>query len=449
MSLTRRSFLASFSSALALSQLPSLPAFAAAGDYRALVCIFLFGGNDGNNMVVPVDGRYADYRAVRGDGSSGGIGLPLASVMPLAQGAAAAQFGLHPQMAALGPVWDSGELALLFNSGTLLRPTTAAAYRARSTPLPMNLFSHLDQQIQAQSSISGIHCNTGWGGRMADALAGINLGAALPMVISTSGNVQFTAGNLGQALAIPASGSFGLAGVGGGYASGITAQFNKLLSLDRNKQSVIAAQNVVAAGEKASSLLTPILTGASVTDAAFASLNTGIANQLHQVARVIGANASLGLRRQVFFVGLGSFDTHAAQISTQANLLGQLAAAMRAFNDAMHLLGTSTQVTSFTLSDFARTLKPNSGGGSDHAWGNHQLIMGGAVRGRNFYGKFPSLALNGADDADGEGRWVPSTSIDQYAATLAQWFGVSSAAMPTVLPNIGSFATADLGFMQS
>jgi uncharacterized protein (DUF1501 family) len=216
---------------------------------------------------------------------------------------------------------------------------------------------------------------------------------------------------------------------------------------DQHSELIAAAQQVGGATLQQRALLDPILTGPSAAAAFFKPLNSSIAQQLHTVAKVVQHRERLGARRQLFFVGLGSFDTHANQLPTQTLLLSQLGSALAAFNNALVAMGAAHLVTAFTLSDFSRTLRPNTSGGTDHGWGAHHLVMGGAVRGRNFYGTFPRLQLAGPDDASGEGRWIPTTSVDQYAATLASWFGVDAARLQQVLPNLGSFSQPTLGFM--
>jgi uncharacterized protein (DUF1501 family) len=459
MSLTRRKFIFGLGAGMLLDQLGSLPALAqSAGGYRALVCVFLYGGNDGNNTVVPVDSRYNDYAAVRGDGSDGGIGIPKSSLVPLASGLGTtlpglppilggATYGLHPDLSDLQGIWNAGQLALLFNAGTLAKPMTVAEYRSGAKPAPLSLFSHADQQNQMQSAVSRASSYSGWGGRMADVMAGANGSSPIPLVLSTGGNALFNLGSRSHPLALPTSGGFGIKGFGGGYPGAASTALQQLLTMDQRNQPVAAAQNTVALGLASSAALEPVLTGNSAVDSYFDGQNTSISNQLHQVARIIAANQSLSVQRQLFFVQLGGFDTHSGQAQTQAALFSQLGPALKSFNDAMNNIGTGSQVTTFSLSDFARTFQPNSNGGTDHAWGNHHFIMGGAVKGQQTYGTFPSLAIGGADDAAGEGRWLPTTALDQYGATLARWFGVPSGALDTVFPNLGSFGSSDLGFM--
>ncbi|HZN12496.1 MAG TPA: DUF1501 domain-containing protein, partial [Blastocatellia bacterium] len=270
-----------------------------------------------------------------------------------------------------------------------------------------------------------------------------------PMITSVSGINLFVTGAQARPLAIPSSGGFGLSGFSGSAASQARRNaMDQIRSLDQDEILVRSTSETTSQAVNLSATLNPILT--STTSAIlplFAGLNTGIARQLQQVARLIEARATLRLKRQIFFCSLGGFDTHNNQLTTQAGLFAQLDAAMRAFYDATAQLGVAPQVTTFTLSDFGRTLKVASGGGTDHAWGSHHLIMGGAVRGGNFYGTFPTLALQGPDDISREGRWLPTTSVDQYGATLAAWFGVDPGTMTAVYPNLGQFAAPDLGFM--
>jgi uncharacterized protein (DUF1501 family) len=430
--------------ALAQLGLLSSRAQAAIGDYKALVCIFLAGGNDGNNTIVPVDtAGYAGYSAIRGP-----LALAQGSLVPLPEAGGALRFGLHPGLAALAPIWNAQQMAVLLNVGTLLQPLTLAQYRASNSVRPLDLFSHIDQQNQWQSAISDVPGSTGWGGRIAEQLAGANAGSGVPAMITTAGNNLFVTGQAARALAVPVSGSFGLNGSGvSGAALARTSAFSQLLAVDKDALLVDAAQEIVVNGLNYSAALSPVLANNTIPAASpFATLTSGISKQLLAVTKIIAARTTFSVRRQIFFVSLGGFDTHTSQLGAQATLFGQLGPAVKAFHDAMTLLGESANVTAFTLSDFSRTLKPTADG-SDHAWGNNHFIIGGAVRGQRFYGTYPTLALGGPDDVSQEGRWIPTTALDQYAATLASWFGVSAPGLAGILPNLSRFPVANLGFV--
>jgi uncharacterized protein (DUF1501 family) len=431
----------------ALAQLGLLGsrALAAPGDYKALVCIFLTGGNDGNNTIVPIDtAGYANYSAIRGT-----LALPQANLVPLPEVGGALRFGLHPGLTDWQAIWNAGQMAALLNAGTLLQPLTTAQYQASTSVRPLNLFSHIDQQHQWQTAISDAPSTTGWGGRIADQLAAANAGSSVPTMITTSGNNLFVTGQASRALAVPVSGSFGLRGTGTSGANlARTNAFTQLLGVDKDALLVDAAQDIVTNALNYSVTLSPLLASNTTPAAApFATLTSGISKQLLAIAKIIEARTTLNATRQIFFASLGSFDTHTNELNTQANLFGQLGPAVKAFYDAMVAIGENANVTTFTLSDFSRTFKPNTGGGTDHAWGNNHFIIGGAVHGQRFYGTQPTLALGGPDDTSQEGRWIPTTAVDQYAATLAAWFGVSPAGLASVLPNLSQFPTANLGFV--
>lgn len=431
----------------ALAQLGLLGsrALAAPGDYKALVCIFLTGGNDGNNTIVPIDtAGYANYSAIRGS-----LALPQANLVPLPEVGGALRFGLHPGLTAWQSIWNAGQMAVLLNTGTLLQPLTLAQYQASTSVRPLNLFSHIDQQHQWQTAISDTPSSTGWGGRIADQLAAANAGSSVPTMITTSGNNLFVTGKASRALAVPVSGSFGLSGTGTSGANlARTNALKQLLGVDKDAQLVDAAQDIVTNALNYSTMLSPLL-ASNTTPAAvpFATLTSGISKQLLAIAKIIEARTTLNATRQIFLVSLDGFDTHTNELNSQANLFGQLGPAVKAFYDAMVAIGENTNVTTFTLSDFSRTFKPNTGGGTDHAWGNNHFIIGGAVHGQRFYGTQPALILGGPDDTSQEGRWIPTTAVDQYAATLATWFGVSPAGLASVLPNLSQFPTANLGFV--
>ncbi len=435
------------SAAMAQLGMFSARAAAATGDYKALVCVFLFGGNDGNNTVIPLDSAgYANYYNVRGTQ----LGLQQSVIKPLNEAGNVLRYGLHPDLTDLQTLWDAGQMAVLLNTGTLVQPLTHDQYLSPGFPKPMSLFSHLDQQRQWQAALSTAPSPTGWGGRLVDEVAALNSASRIPAMISTAGNSLMLTSSAAHAINIPINGtSFGLNGVNNTALSVTRSNaLQLLLGIDRDTDLVNAGQTIFTSALTTSALLSPVLSNNTTTASLpFANLTTNISQQLHAVAKVIEARSSLGAARQVFMVSLGGFDTHTNQLARQSALFGQLGPALKAFNDAMVAIGESANVTSFTLSDFARTLKPNTGGGSDHAWGNHHFIIGGAVKGQRIYGSMPSLVLAGPDDAGAEGRWIPTTSVDQYAATLATWFGVSPAGLASVIPNLAQFPVSNLGFV--
>jgi uncharacterized protein (DUF1501 family) len=416
---------------------------AQSSDYKALVCVFLYGGVDGNNLVVPMDSAgYAQYAAVRTTAS--GVNLAQSTLLAIQPSNTGTPYGLHPDLSDLHPLFTQRRLAILANVGPLNEPTTRATYLSKR---PDNLFSHSDQQNQWQTSVSSGPSRTGWGGRIADQLAGAN--GAFPVVTSIAGANLFIAGTTSWALALPATGGIALEGFNGSSAANARmAAMQSILATDGTNAYVKAAADTSSRVFSLSTVVNPILSSStSATQPFFAGQGNSIAQQLSQVAKLIEARVQTGARRQVFFVSLGGFDTHSNELNVLANLLGQLSPAMRSFHDAMVQIGMADNVTTFTLSDFGRTFQPASGAGTDHAWGNHHFIMGGAVRGGQMYGRYPTLARTGPDDADTSGRWIPTTAVEQYGATLARWFGVSDAQLALVFPNLSRFAPSDLGFL--
>jgi len=440
-----------------------------ASDYKALVCIFLAGGNDCNNTIIPLDSEYNNYFNVR---NGSGLAIPQASLLPLPNsiGGGGRPFGMHPNLSpevanpalakGLLDVWNAGRLAVLFNTGNLVQPLTRAQYLAGAAK-PYQLFSHSDQVTQQQTVSSKSVGQTGWGGRVSDLTGALNGSVALPMNVSVAGTNLFQTGITSRQLAIGSTGSLSAVlnlswtnGVASANPFSAGSSYRSLLGMDSDSFLIKAASDTTNGALTADAALNAA--GDPALTAVFPV--TSIGNQLKQIAKLIKVRdlAGITMKRQIFFCTLGNFDTHTNQTSAalagnQGNNFTQLSQAMRAFYDEMVAQGISDKVTTFTQSDFGRTLQPSGSGaasvGSDHAWGNHSFIMGGAVNGRAFYGTYPVLALGGPDDTDNRGRWIPTTSTDQFAATLAAWYGLAPADVPTVFPNLSKFAPQNLGFL--
>jgi len=447
-----------------------------ASDYKALVCVFLNGGSDGNNMLIDI-GQFAAYAAARGDcttpGATPNLGMPQSMLLPI-NPASGGQFGLHPNLSpevatpaqapGLMKPWTDGKLAILANYGSLKQPTTKAQYQSNvgGAFRPYQLFSHSDQVNQQMSSIVNTTGQTGWAGRIADSTGSLNGVTILPMALSVAGTNLLQTGATTRQISIGTgtlSSVLSLAWGGPAAANPFTnnSAFRQILGFDRSHTLIRGASDTTSAALNADQILNqpdPTLT------ATFPG--TSLGNQLRQVAKLIKIKDTLGMHRQIFFCAIGGFDTHTNETSTdptqptqaggQGNLLTQFSQAVRAFYDEMGAQGMSNNVTLFTISDFGRTFQASGSGaatvGSDHAWGSHAFIVGGAVLGGTLYGKYPTLALNSPDDDGGNrGRWIPSTSIDQYGATLAQWYGLPANLLTTVFPNLSKFPTQNLGFL--
>jgi len=469
---TRRDFLRSSACALgSMALASSIDTFGivhaltpqAATDYKALVCIFLNGGNDGNNMLVSLDqydgpaGSLVEgYSNVR---NASGLAIAKASLLPISP-VSGGSYGFHPNMPEVQNLFNQGKLAVLCNNGPLVEPLTRTTYQNGTGKKPLQLFSHSDQVGLFQTAIANTVSQTGWGGRLADKTQGLNGSATFPSNISIAGINLLLTGVDTRQLAVADSGTQ-LKDVLQLTMTGTTAEqtsrqasFNELRTLDNNFKLVKAASDI-----RSSSLQTDIALSSVNPTLATVFPNTSLGRQLKQIALLIKActdpTAGINMKRQIFFTQIGGFDTHSGEIGGQGNLMTQLSQAINAFYAATVELGIQDKVTTFTMSDFGRTFQPAGTGvnavGTDHAWGNHQLIVGGSVLGHTFYGTYPTLRLGGPDDTDGgsgpRGRWIPTTSVEQYAATLATWYGLSTADLPAVFPLISRFSTTNLGFL--
>ncbi|MES2159544.1 MAG: DUF1501 domain-containing protein [Pseudomonadota bacterium] len=435
-----------------------------ASDYKAIVCLFLGGGNDHFNTVLATDpASWSEYRRVRTTTDSGSIALPpigaTGGVLPITPltPQAGRTFGLHPCLKPIQEMFDTGRVAILTNVGTLIEPTTLAQYKANSVALPPRLFSHNDQQAMWQSSQPEQASSAGWGGRLGDIMATANSNATFTC-ISAAGNAQLLSGRTVRQYQISgatatAIGRLNLSLFGASAAANPLRQVITGDHLDpfQKEHAAVTARAISAQIAMSGAMLN---TTAVATPPQYINPNTRLpaanplALQLQTVARIIGGRNALGVKRQVFYVSIGGFDTHDYQNFNQADLLAKVAHAMAYFDNAMASLqgvDMRKQVTLFTASDFGRTFTSN-GDGTDHGWGSHHFIMGGAVKGKNIYGSMPVTGL-GHDLDVGSGALLPTTSVDQYGATLASWFGLSATQIADVFPNIGNFSTRNLGFM--
>jgi uncharacterized protein (DUF1501 family) len=448
------------------------------GDYKALVCIFLAGGNDSNNLIIPtIQSEYDNYAAIR----TNVLAIPLSGaanvVLPISPlNFDGHNYGLHPACPELVTLFGESKLAILFNTGTLVFSMTSAQYKAGILQKPPQLFSHADQVTQWQTSIPDQAPLTGWGGRCADLLNAVQPNSPISLSVSLAGANTFEVGNVVSQYSVSTGGAIALTGVTGARLNTLTnilglpypnMQAQAYAGVAKHSiNSGAILNNAIAATSAANYWTTPF--PANITSpTGGAAFSSGLSSQLKMIARLIEAGkrtAALGgfeMKRQIFFCQVGGYDLHTGQtavvngtpvttLGSHANLFAELSQCLYVFQRAMEQLnllypGMSNHVTTFTSSDFGRTF-PSNGQGSDHGWGSHHLIMGGAVQGQKTYGKFPTLAINGPDDTN-TGRWIPTTACDQYFATLASWFGVDNSNLSTVFPNLGRFATPNLGFV--
>ena len=432
-----------------------------ATDYKALVCVFLFGGNDYANTVINYDATsHAQYTAIRG-----GIAIPRANLaatalnptVPLPDGK---QYALHPSMTGLANLFNTGAAAVQLNVGPLVVPLTRQQYNSNSAanPRPPKLFSHNDQQsVWMTSAAEGT--TTGWGGHVGDLARSHNTNSVLSC-ISVAGNTVFLSGDQALSYQVSSNGAVRINCLNGNvYGSAAVRAALVDIAMQTRGHALENEYNLVTARAYGTEgAVTNALNAFPANSAPFTNFpaNNGLASQLRLVARLIAARNQLGSKRQVFFVSLGGFDLHDNLLGGQATNMERLSSALTAFHQATVDLGVADKVTAFTASDFGRTLTSN-GDGSDHGWGSHHLMVGGAVRGAAFYGKAPPVSVTNSnvDSFDqwhvGQGRLLPSTSVTQYAATLARWFGVDPGELGQVLPYVGNFGSVDypvdMGFM--
>lgn len=482
---------AALPTALNLAALGEAAAFNSPGDYKALVCVFLYGANDHTNTVVTYDNpSYAQYLAIRGAYSaSGGLALPqadlaatllLPTAVPVDSLGVSRQFAFNPAMTRLASLFNSGKVAVQLNVGPLVAPLTRDQYNStdlKAYPRPPQLFSHNDQQSIWQSS-SPEGARIGWGGNIGDLALAANGGSSFTC-INASGNAVFLSGDQALPYQVTTSGAVRINAAyvnasnvaSSTYGSAaVTNALRGLVQQTRTHKLEQAYNRVVARSIAAEGAISSALAATTATTFTFPSGNS-LADQLKVVARLISARAALGAQRQVFMVSLGGFDTHDflardhggfrdAGNAIIPGLMGKVSDAMAAFHDATVTMGIADKVTTFTASDFGRTLASN-GDGSDHGWGSHHLVMGGAVRGQRFYGVAPPISVSDAKVGNayrpenqwhvGQGRLLPTTSVAQFGATLARWFGVAESEMESVFPTIGrfsgSYASGYVGFM--
>lgn len=446
--LSRRGFgklLAGAGAAAAFTQLGRSAAMATpVSGYKAMVGVFLFGGNDGWNMVVPTDPtRYQAYATTR----VSSLVLSQAALV----GLAGSTYGLHPALAPLQQIWNDGALNLVLNAGTLFRPLTKAQYQASPELRPVNLMSHADEQAHWQGLRARDVNADGFMGRLTDRAAS----ASIPALMSFSGSNLALLGRSSSPLILPSTGTLNQYATAGNAADPVQfARTNAVAAFaDGAGQGTVTQATATGLSSAYSQIVTAnqILSGTSTVDQYFVNTATGaaltsdIARQLIRVARMIEARGTLGHGRQTFLVTQGGYDTHANQVGTQTSLFTDLGYALLGFYKAMQALGLSENVTSFTMSDFGRVYKGNAQGGSDHAWGNNHLVIGGALNPKAVHGAYPSQVMGGPDDIANDGRFLPTTAQEEYLGAIARWHGVADADMPYVFPNWATWSGGGRG----
>ncbi len=416
--------------------------------YKALVCVFLFGGNDSNNVLIPREaGTYAKYLASRTV-----LGLPQSGILALnALNDNGMNLGIHASMSGCQTLFSQGKLALLSNVGTLIAPATLSDYNNQTAAIPENLFSHSDQQMAWQTSASSsnpAYTQTGWGARMAEAIVAGHAQTSVSMLVSLAGTNFFQVGKTMLPFR-PGPGGSPEFRIGQGTSAQDVTRYTAFRSVLNSEYTNLMESAFADLSNKSIREADTINTALKGTSPFAMIPNSGLGQQLRTVAQLVQAQGPLGMTRQIFFVATGGFDTHGDQIGPQAQLLADVSSCMKGFQDALDSINMGGSVTTFTASDFNRTFDSN-GRGSDHGWGGHHIVMGGAVNGQKVYGTFPDPDISKAGNPNdtGRGRWLPTTSVDQYAATMAKWFGLSDSQVRDVFPSIVNF-NADLGFMKA
>ena len=422
-------------------------------DYRALVCIFLQGGNDGHGAVIATDTDSFNAFTTARSGAPG-LAYPMNELLPitLKTPQSGRTFALNPALTGVQNLFNAGRAAIIANCGTLIAPASKSQVLAGSVPLPASLYSHFDQTAawQAIAANSGSAVHTGWGGAMADLIASMNTNSAFTC-ISTAGVALFLSGITSYQLNVTSAGPIPISGLSQplfGQQAGTNALASILSADEANlfakEYGVVINRSIAAQASLSSSMLAAGASGVPnppqyLDPITNALTDNPLAASLQTVARVIGGRAGLGVTRQIFFVQLGGFDTHDNQAPQIARLLTQLSTGLEYFDSLMMSSGLGNQVTTFTASDFGRTLTANSDG-TDHGWGSHHFVVGGAVNGQDMYGQYPVIGSNQANDT-GAGRLIPTTSVEEYAGTLARWFGLSDGQVKQVFPNFTNFGT--------
>jgi uncharacterized protein (DUF1501 family) len=447
--LNRRDFLRTSGAAALFAATPGLAYSQVIGgggpftDYRALVCVFLHGGNDSFNMLVPnTSAEYAAYATSRQN-----LALLQSDLLPISPASTGTpDFGLHPSMGGIQSLFQAGNAAFVTNVGPLVEPTTKDQYFNKSVILPPQLFSHNDQQDQWHSLRGNVVSKTGWAGRMADLIRDNVAGQQMATNASLNGASLFQSADQTVAYAMGPNGPIqyqGFSTTPGDILNEQRLAFGRVVDAQYDTIYERGFSEIQRRAIDAADTVSTAIENGPVINTVFPQSQLG--TQLRTVARLIAVRDDLQMQRQVFFVGAGGFDSHDDQNQNQPGLLGGISEAIAAFHAATVELNIADSVTTFTQSDFGRTLTSN-GDGTDHAWAGNQLVVGGAVNGRELYGTYPQLTIGGPEDVGG-GRMIPSTSADQYAATLAQWFGIPDIDLDAVAPNLANFAQRDLGFM--